>query len=494
MRNDLRAYLLVFCLGIFLCVDSIAQQLPATDLYFYNVSLVNPAAVGDAAVPRLALVNRRQWVSIEGAPITSCAAIDMPIQKNFGIGLNLMHDQANYLRNIKGSLSLRYKLKLGANQSLALGIQSSVYDTYLNFVNVKAEDYTDDILTIGNSNKALSLGADFGVHYKYKNLEIGAFHAQIFNNSSQSFFKNSLNSYRLQAHYGGYVMPRLHVNSNVDVQPRVGLRYLPGIYLQADLGCMLDWRNKIAFAITYRTQETVAASVNYKINDFFSFAYSYGYGVQGISNYSGGTHEVMLQMLIRSRDKNDQESLARKVDSLAYSIHDLQDKNRMLDSAKQSLEKRVLKVEDMQITYLDSIRILRMIDITIHSQRDSIEFQPRMQRGERYVIENVRFEFNSAIIKKNSEATLDNVVKYLNLYPSVYMEVHGHTDGIGSNDANQKLSLARAKAVVNYLKAHGINASRLPYKGFGETYPVDTNTTEAGRAKNRRIEFIILRK
>ncbi|MFZ9955787.1 MAG: PorP/SprF family type IX secretion system membrane protein [Flavobacteriales bacterium] len=488
----MKTYLLLFCLGIFFGIDSRAQQLPATDLYFYNVFLVNPAAAGEAGVSRLALLNRRQWVGIEGAPLTSCAALDMPIQKKFGIGVNLMHDQANYLRNIKGSLALRYQLKLGSNQSLALGIQSSVYDTYLNFVNVKAEDYTDDILMIGNSNRALSLGADFGIHYKYKSLEVGAFHSQLFNNSSQAYFKNSLNSYRLQAHYGGYVMQRFHLNKNVDVQPRIGLRYLPGIYVQGDVGCMLDWRNKIAFALTYRTQETVAASVNYKINDFFSFAYSYGYGVQGISNYSGGTHEVMLQMLIRGRDKNKEESMARKVDSLAYSIQDLQDKNKTLDSANQSLEKRVLKLGEMQITYLDSIRILRMIEF-IHSQKDSFEVKPHMQRGERYVIENIFFEFNSAKIKKESEATLVRVVKYLNIYPSVHMEVDGHTDGIGSVSSNQKLSLARAKAVVKYLSAHGISASRLSYKGFGETYPVATNTTEQGRAKNRRIEFIILK-
>lgn len=473
-----------------LSFDVLSQQIPAADLYFNNVFFLNPAAAGDAGAPRFALLNRRQWVNIEGAPITSFAALDMPIKNKLGIGFNIVHDQAHYLRNIKGALSLRYKLKLTSHQSLAIGIQSSIYNTYLNFTNVKAEDYTDDILMLGNANKALALGADFGLSYKNRNIEIGAFHSQLFNNSAYSFFKSSLNSYRLQAHYGGYAMCLFTLNKSFTIQPRLGLRYLPGIYLQGDIGANLEYKNKISFALTYRTQETVAASANYKINDMFSFAYSYGYGVQGIANYSGGTHEVMLQILLKSKDKD--ELMARRLDSLDFTIQDLQDKNKRLDSTNADLEKRVKKLEEMQITYLDSIQILRLTEIRIRTYVDSIENAPKhLRKGERYVIENIHFEFNSALIKKESEATLDNVVKYLQIFPDINMEVDGHTDAIGSLSANQKLSLARAKAVVKYLTEHGIDASRLSYKGYGEQMPVDTNATELGRAKNRRIEFIV---
>ena len=490
MKKTLLKYVKVFYLLVLLSADVSAQQLPAADLYFNNVFFFNPATAGDAAAPRFALLNRRQWVNIEGAPITSFAALDMPIKNKLGIGVNLIHDQAHYLRNIKGALSLRYKLKLSTYQFLALGIQASVYDTYLNFANVKAEEYTDDILMLGNANKALALGADFGLSYKNRNLEIGAFHAQLFNNSAYSYFKSALNSYRLQAHYGGYVLYRFALNKMFDLQPRLGVRYLPGVYLQADAGAMLEYKNKIALALTYRTKETVAASMKYKINEMFSFAYSYGYGVHGIANYSGGTHEVMLQIVLKTKEK--EEMMARKVDSLGFAIQELQDKNKRLDSTNVDLEKRVKKLEEMQVTYLDSIAVLRLTEIRIKTYVDSIENAPKhLNKGERYVIENIHFEFNSAVIKKESETTLDNVVKYLQVFPDINMEVDGHTDAIGSNAANQKLSLDRAKAVVKYLTEHGVDASRLSYKGYGEEMPVDTNSTEIGRARNRRIEFII---
>lgn len=493
MRNSSTKYGSCLVLLIMLSIELFAQQLPATDLYFNNVFLVNPAAAGDANLPRFALLNRRQWVGIEGAPVTSCVALDMPIARRFAVGLNLMHDQANYLRNIKGSFSLRYKLAFGRNQALALGIQSSIYDTYLNFTNVKAEDYTDDILMIGNSNKAIALGVDFGLNYYWKKLEIGLYHAQVFNNSSVTYFKYALNSYRLLPHYGGYMMHRFNLDKSFGLQPRIGFRYLPGVYMQGDIGCMLDWRNKISFALTYRTQETVAASANIKISEMFSFSYSYGYGVKGIATFSGGTHEVMLQVLLGARGKSNEELMSRKVDSLSLSIEYLKDQNKLLDSSNKLLEKRVVKLEEMQIKYIDSLTIIRMIEWGIHTQKDSVEVQPRMKKGERYVIENIHFEFNSAVIKKESEATLDNVVNYLNRYVDVSMEVDGHTDAIGSDEANKKLSLERAKSVVKYLVKQGIDPSRLSYKGHGESYPVDLNTTEEGRAKNRRIEFIIVK-
>jgi outer membrane protein OmpA-like peptidoglycan-associated protein len=72
------------------------------------------------------------------------------------------------------------------------------------------------------------------------------------------------------------------------------------------------------------------------------------------------------------------------------------------------------------------------------------------------------------------------------------IEIRGHTDGHGSAEYNQRLSENRAKAVVDYLVSKGIDPKRLHYKGYGKSQPVDTNTTDEGRAHNRRVEFHIL--
>jgi len=66
--------------------------------------------------------------------------------------------------------------------------------------------------------------------------------------------------------------------------------------------------------------------------------------------------------------------------------------------------------------------------------------------------------------------------------------IEGHTDSVGSNSLNQKLSDARANAVMDYLINNGVSAARLNAKGFGEESPIESNNTRAGRAANRRVE------
>ncbi|MCB0644957.1 MAG: OmpA family protein, partial [Phaeodactylibacter sp.] len=107
-------------------------------------------------------------------------------------------------------------------------------------------------------------------------------------------------------------------------------------------------------------------------------------------------------------------------------------------------------------------------------------------------LNNIFFETGSAALLQASEVELQILLELLQTNPEIRIEVHGHTDNVGSDADNQQLSEARAKAVVDYLKAKGISADRLSYRGFGETEPIAGNDTEEGRRQNRRTEFVIL--
>jgi SH3 domain-containing YSC84-like protein 1 len=107
----------------------------------------------------------------------------------------------------------------------------------------------------------------------------------------------------------------------------------------------------------------------------------------------------------------------------------------------------------------------------------------------RVTLSNVHFATGKADITPDSEGALNNVVEALKQHGDWHIRVEGFTDNVGSRDANLRLSEERANAVVDWLANHGIDRSRLSAKGFGESRPVANNSSDRGRAKNRRVEL-----
>ena len=108
------------------------------------------------------------------------------------------------------------------------------------------------------------------------------------------------------------------------------------------------------------------------------------------------------------------------------------------------------------------------------------------------VLKNVFFDTGSADLREESFAELRRLKKLLVDNPTMRIQVSGHTDNIGSEEANFQLSTDRARSVYEFLVREGINEVRLSYKGFGESQSIDTNESAEGRQRNRRTEFMII--
>jgi OOP family OmpA-OmpF porin len=105
--------------------------------------------------------------------------------------------------------------------------------------------------------------------------------------------------------------------------------------------------------------------------------------------------------------------------------------------------------------------------------------------------DNLQFETGKDVILASSYPSLDELAEYLKKYTSSKLTIEGHTDNQGSAPFNKTLSEKRANAVKNYLTSKGIEESRITTVGYGIEKPIADNTTEEGRAKNRRVEFKI---
>ena len=108
-------------------------------------------------------------------------------------------------------------------------------------------------------------------------------------------------------------------------------------------------------------------------------------------------------------------------------------------------------------------------------------------------IEGIYFASGSSKIRKKSFKVLDAAAAVLKKWPTVHLRIEGHTDNRGKASANKKLSQARAEAVRDYMISKGLDASRLTAVGYGPDRPVASNKTSKGRAKNRRIEFVVVK-
>ena len=115
-----------------------------------------------------------------------------------------------------------------------------------------------------------------------------------------------------------------------------------------------------------------------------------------------------------------------------------------------------------------------------------------VEKGEVFIMKNLHFATNRTRILPTSEEALNSLFMHLVDHPDIRIKIIGHTDNVGRDAANQKLSEGRANAVRNDLISRGIDPSRMEVEGRGETQPIDTNDTEEGRQNNRRVEIEIL--
>ena len=123
------------------------------------------------------------------------------------------------------------------------------------------------------------------------------------------------------------------------------------------------------------------------------------------------------------------------------------------------------------------------------AERSPGRLKAELDRTCKVAIYGVYFDFDKATLRADAEPALAAILKLVNDYPDLKVELASHTDSAGTREQNAKLSEARANAIRGWLVGKGVNADRLAAKGYADTQPVDTNDSPEGRARNRRVEL-----
>lgn len=140
----------------------------------------------------------------------------------------------------------------------------------------------------------------------------------------------------------------------------------------------------------------------------------------------------------------------------------------------------VYHASDNNRSYIKNIRIAE----------GGVKYYDRFLQDGKIVSNGIRFDVGKASLRPESMGVLNEIYKMLSEHPDVAVSIEGHTDSDGDNNLNQKLSEERARTVMNQLISMGIDAGRLNSRGFGESQPINSNTTPEGKAENRRVEFV----
>ncbi|MFR1676905.1 MAG: OmpA family protein [Fusobacterium sp.] len=154
----------------------------------------------------------------------------------------------------------------------------------------------------------------------------------------------------------------------------------------------------------------------------------------------------------------------------------------------------------MVITETENQFVMEDIDVSKKTLEELIVFNEEgvtiRKEGNNLVLsmpELVLFDFNKYEVKNKVKGSLNTLAKALEENPDIRIKIDGYTDFIGSEGYNLELSVKRAKAIKNYLVDRGVKSSNISIEGYGKQNPIANNATAAGRAKNRRVEFIISR-
>lgn len=164
----------------------------------------------------------------------------------------------------------------------------------------------------------------------------------------------------------------------------------------------------------------------------------------------------------------------------------------MFDGSKVNYRFRILSWYRKQ----QSIKPAEKTKLVEEVQKD-LEKKPEVsvkkeKDGIRLTLNSVLFGFDSARLTDDAKRSISEIATVLRKHPNREIRISGHTDNRGSRNYNRKLSTARARSVLQELKEQGIEAGRMSFKGYGESKPVESNQTEAGRARNRRVEILIV--
>ncbi len=306
MKKNFISTLVVILVGI---GTAAGQQIPMFNSYTLNKFLINPSYAGASGKTNIFGINRIQYSGFDGAPVTYMFTADAGFKdKKFGLGGAVFSDRNNLIAQNGFQLAYAYTVKLNEKWNLGMGLNAGAVQWTLNFDQLKVDDITEDVLSNYKSNST-TFRSDFGFRISSDKLDFGLSLPQLVASKVKysDYLKNGNGTYASIPHYVANLSYLLSLGNEINLKPMVVVRGAKDIQPQIDVIGLLDWKSKAYATLGYRTNYALSIGGGVRLTKGVTFGYTYDRPVNNISNYSGGSHEIIVGITLGSRGSSDEK-------------------------------------------------------------------------------------------------------------------------------------------------------------------------------------------
>ncbi len=273
-----------------------AQQFPVFSQYLLNDFVINPAIAGSKNYIVTRLNYRKQWTGIYGSPTTQTLSGHGQIKdKPYGVGGLIYNDVTGPIRRtgIQGAFAYRIHLDEKVNR-LALGLSASVFQFSFNGNDLVLHQEGDNVIRRGVESKILP-DANFGAFYTGKDYYAGLSITHLFQTRIKLSDVNQSEIARLSRHFmflGGY---NIKVNNDFYLEPSLLFKAVKAAPMQLDVNAKAIFSDKFWCGLSYRSMAAVVAMLGFSVEHQWHFGYSYDFTASALRQFSGSSHELMIE-------------------------------------------------------------------------------------------------------------------------------------------------------------------------------------------------------
>lgn len=454
------------------------QQRNLTQFYNSNV-FNNPAESGANHYTRFSGNYRKQWPTISNGFQTSVFALDAQVKK-LGYGLVFAANEAGptSLKTTNFLFNLSHELKLNSHNILRFGYQVGLNQYSLNTNNYKFESQYDlengfnPNATTGESfSSGNVIDVSGGVGFSWRNdrftwkpkVSVGLYN---FVHSRKSIFLDTGSS-SMQL-FSGSLMVEKSISDRITMIPYAFYSYqnlASNLLLGSNFKYHLDTTKQLQFGLGTRNQDAILTYVGIEIHNAL-IGFSYDINTSKLTKGTSyiGAYELSAIFTINTQKRKMSPPMTiHRVDTIRVEVPRDKDKTDTVFVYKEGDGERPIDISTIDNYW-------------------------------KYNHYYVYFDFDKSIISPKYEFILDGLIEDLKKFPDHKLLIHGHTDSDGESIYNIYLGEARAKEVMKYLVDRGMSHSKIRTFTYGQTNPAEPNTSIDKKAKNRRVEIILLTK